>query len=803
MKNLVSRSQTHSKKYLFKHSPERKEVILSVSREAEKSKLCEVINTQRYLLELDTIARLSPLGKMKKSQEKSGAHMMSIEKKRGMKKLSSKELAKMIKDQKVEGFGIQEARMLSVEEQFKLAKESLDDRQRHLEKLYLGKKGSKAFFEVFEKHVGRMFDTRTGAIGAVGWLLGRVGLSYNRSLEKKMEKQCGIAPENFRKLYGEMQTQLEKNKLQFEKMEHEEAKRLGKTVKEFRKSGEYSTFFADMAMVGLSLGMNALGLSTGVFVPLMHVSLKRKAFAMDANAALKYMNEGMSYTDAVKRVSEETDKAVFMAHNLMRNANVLIAGPDGKNLAHVDKRWENFQAMKSHLTFDKNKYNVGDIAEKNLYESMGFVIDSQGLIHFKEAKKFKNILYGFGERMFGDRKEKRSYKNALRTLKKKPKKGRLSEQEIIKLNQEKVYAVETILDLMKQENAEDFLRRYARKDKAYTNEFKDSQMFGKVITNEHRLKKKYLKRPEKMEGRIAAVRQMERFVDSQRVLVRNQRELYAVKSLSSSHKNEALKKTDILYKAAILGMLESFDSARDLTKNFPIVPQMELRNGECILPASEHARQTKIMTLLHEFYRAKNSQKVEEGVVIDAMASDPDFRKWVKDIGEWSALQKNDPCGYERMSCMQKIQIDTARIKNKAEKNKGSYEFNSVAAIAPYRGAKIPLGVSTAWFGGNFNIGRAVRPGRIETITSTETQTISQTIKDPISGLDIVTPIDVPIEVSAEVVSDPTFIDTAIAHGGAQALAAMVGPLISSKTKAEKRLKKDAKSRYKDRKPKR
>lgn len=775
-------------------SVERRETASQRNEKAERAYTFEVSNTQRYLLELDASAKFRKLRNTKVDK------------------------ARRSKAEKVDGIGIQNARILSVKDQFALAKHSLDQRQRHIEKMYLGTKNRKAFFDVFEKHLGRAFDTRTGLVGGIGWLLGKVGLSYNRSLETKMWKQCGIKPENFRKLYKEMQTSLDKNKVHFEQAEIAEAKKYNKSVKEFRRSGEYKTFLKDIVTVGLSLGLNALGLTAGVAVPLMYFAPKRAAFAMDTDAVLKYMNEGVPYSEAVKQVSVETDKAVFMAHNLMRNANVLIAGPEGKNLAHLDKRWKNFEDMRSNFTFDKNKYNQGNIEEKNLYESLGFVIDSQGLMHLKEAKKLKNILFGFGERIFGDRRENKYFKQALKTLKKVPnKKKRLSltESEIVALNQEKVEAVEIILERIKHENAEDFLRRGARKDSKKFGKFKAQQLNAGAFDKDD-LKRKYRKKPDKMEGRIAALRQMERFVESQKVLVKNQRDFYTLKNLNSSAKTEQLRKSDILYKGAIVSFLASFTNARDVIKNFPVVPQVEIKNGKPAVSVTEKARQRKVVSLLHEYYQTKGNKNVSELTVINKLSADADFRSWMSEVGEWSKLQtKNNGC-YQRMSCMEKIKYDVCRIKKGANKAQADYKFNSVAAVAPRgQGGGIPLIASTAWFDPTWlDIGKAStrdiigqRPtSRVENFTETVMET--RTIKDPFGGN---ITMEVPVEYQRQRVINgvQSFVsgkeriplsatEKLIGDYGAVAGGIIAANILPGKTASQRRVIKDRKDRYKD-----
>ena len=780
MKIWHNPSPANLPKFLFKHNAEQSEQKESHEsvRTNERTTVHQTAKTQRYLLELDATIQV-------KSGQETPSHKNSAKKYLG---LHGKEGNGQNKAEKLHGIGLQKSRREAVEKQFDLAKSSLDQRQRQLEKLYLGDKGQQAFFEVFEKHMGRMFDTRTGLVGGVGWLLGRVGLSYNRSLEKKMEKKLGIKPENFRKLYQEMQTGLEKNKIQFEQIEAAEAKKSQKSVKEFRRSGEYKTFLSDIATVGLSLGLNALGLTTGVSVPLMYVSPKRKALAMDTDAILKYMGEGMTYTEAITLASEETDQSVFMAHNLMRNANVLIAGPTGKNsagetLSNIEDRWAGFCALRSNLSFDKNKYNQGNIEEKNLYESLGFVVDSQGLVHLKEAKKLRSVFFRFGERLITDRKENKYYKQALKTLKKTPKKGKLSEREIVQLNQEKVEALDIILERMKQENAEDFLRRSSRKDAQKVENFNEQQLTaGKFESKD--LKKKYQKRPDKMEGRVAALRQMERFLDSQKILVKNQREFHAIRSLTSKKSAENSKKSDILYQGAVLSFLSSFDNAQGVIGNFPIL--------------FERNYQDKIRSLLLHYYESKSSKAVTENQALQTLIADDDFRDWIECVGRWSKEQANNEC-YQRMNCVEKLSYDRRRISAQADKNQTKYKFNSVAAIAPRgQGGGIPLTVSTSWIDPNWlDIGQART--RDITTSSTTTQLQEQIIKDPF-GNDII--IEVPMDVITNTVTTQniplTTSERLIGEFGAAAgslFFANVVPGVGN-TPSEKRVKKDAKERY-------
>lgn len=555
------------------------------------------------------------------------------------------------------------ARHHAIETQFRITKDALDTRQKDNELLYLGTAEQKALQSIVEKQLSKEAG---GFLSIAEWM--KTGFTSkdgrtrrrNERLAKKITEEMNLPAAKSADIVAAMTGHMADKSDEVTCIEASAAAQSGMTIDDFRQTNRGKKLVAELVHTLVVGGFMAAGIATGALapiaavaaIPLLGLNFKgRVPMGLNGDVITDNLREGRNLTETIEHTARELDSTLHMTQNLINSSELLSRGRNVRYLRGVDKRYSNLKQVIDHKQMEFDMASLGDqsLETKSMYETLGFVVDAQGQIQLAEAKKFKKMLYSWGERNFSDRKDTKDYKASIKVLKDSvPSNATL--QDVISLNQRKVLELENIIALSESELAEESTKRRNRKN------------------------------PARLENKRSMLRQLKRFAKTQRYFVNDQKTFHLLKDLGEIENPSLEQKKKGLYEAAVITFLGSFDSAEQVMNQFGGRMPFMHPDGRNFTPDWDC-----IQTTLEAYYRSPNPKPI-----LQDMIGSTDFETWMMSVGSFTNIfgsHKNLP-SMERMSC-QANAIDQRKVCDYKD-----YNFESDFVVSP-KGTKfyLPLGI--------------------------------------------------------------------------------------------------------------
>lgn len=563
-----------------------------------------------------------------------------------------------------------QARQNAIDTQFQVAKEALDIRQRDNELLYLGTKEQKALQSIIEKQLSKEAG---GFLTVAEWI--KTGFTTkdgrnqrrNEKLAQAITKELNLPEQKSAAIVDSITKHMTSHADEIQQIETTAATQSGMNIESFRKTNRGKKLLAELIHFVTVGGFVGAGIATGALapiaalsaLPLVGINFKgRVPMGLDGNAIAQNLRPGQSLTQTIETTARELDNTLHMTQNLINSSDILARGRNVRYLRGVDQRYANLRQVIDHQQMQFDMTSLGDqsLENKTMYETLGFVIDSQGQIQLAEAKKFRKMLYGVGERIFGDHHDNREFKKSKRILADTLPAG-ADLTDIIALNQKKVLELDSMVTLAESEIAEDALRG------------------------------KYRRHPEKLEGKKSMLRQLKRFAKTQRYFVNDQKTFYLLKELGNKPSHSMESRKEALYEAAVISFLGSFDSADQVISRFGSQISIRHMDGRNFTPD-----QTQIRTMLNQYYRSSNPK-----AVLASMICNTDFETWMMSVGKFSGLYGE----HKQLPSMEGLACECRAVDQRRKCDYKDYKFDSDFVVSP-KGTKLylPVGIPVNVIGG-------------------------------------------------------------------------------------------------------